>query len=154
MRYLVSHGTCSIGSNLKYNFSGKLKSCFLPSKNGTMKKVFLLNNCGTCQRIMDKLCELPGFERQNIKEQNISAEVLDWLKEKVGGYEVLFSKQAMKYKSLGLKDKKLTELDYCNYILEEYTFLKRPVIIDGEEIWVGNAPKTVEAAKSKLIVDN
>ncbi len=116
-----------------------------------MKKVFLLNNCGTCQRIMGELCELPGFERQNIKEDNIQPEVLDWLKEKVGSYEALFSKQALKYKSLGLKDKNLTEQDYRNYILEEYTFLKRPVIINGEEFWVGNAPKTVEAAKARLV---
>jgi arsenate reductase len=56
----------------------------------------------------------------------------------------------MKYKSLGLKDKNLTEPDYRRYILEEYTFLKRPVIIDGEEVWVGNAPKTIEAAKVAL----
>lgn len=116
-----------------------------------MKKVFLLNNCGTCQRIMGELCELPGFERQNIKEQNIQPNVLDWLKEKVGSYEALFSKQAMKYKEWGLKDKGLTEPDFRRYILEEYTFLKRPVIIDGEEFWVGNAPKTVEAAKRKLV---
>ncbi len=116
-----------------------------------MKKVYLLNNCGTCQRIMGELCELLGFERQNIKEQNISADVLDWLKEKVGSYEALFSRQAMKYKLLGLKDKNLTEPDYRRYILEEYTFLKRPVIIDGEEVWAGNAPKTVEAAKKRLV---
>ncbi|MCC6723819.1 MAG: hypothetical protein IT258_04875 [Saprospiraceae bacterium] len=116
-----------------------------------MKKVYLLNNCGTCQRIMGDLCELPGFERQNIKDQNIEPEVLDWLKEKAGSYEVLFSKQAMKYKSMGLKDKNLTEQDFRNLILEEYTFLRRPVIIDGEEAWFGNAPKTVAAAKEKLV---
>ncbi len=118
-----------------------------------MKKVFLLNNCGTCQRIMGELCELPGFERQNIKEQNIPADVVDWLKEKVGSYEALFSKQAMKYKSLGLKDKALTEQDYRNLILEEYTFLKRPVIIDGEDFWVGNAPKTVASAREKFVAE-
>lgn len=116
-----------------------------------MKKVFLLNNCGTCQRIMGELCELPDFDRQNIKEQNISADDLDWLREKTGSYEALFSRQAMKYKSLGLKNKTLTEQDYRNYILEEYTFLKRPVIVNGEEIWVGNAPKTVADAKEKLV---
>ena len=116
-----------------------------------MKKVFLLNNCGTCQRIMGELCELPGFERQNIKEANISAEDLDWLREKTGSYEALFSKVALKYKSLGLKEKNLTEQDFRQNILEEYTFLKRPVIVNGEEIWVGNAPKTVAAAVAALV---
>lgn len=133
------------------NLAARYQSTQTLKQKITMKKVFLLNNCGTCQRIMGELCELPSFERQNIKEQNIQAEVLDWLKEKVGSYEALFSRQAMKYKSMGLKDKNLTEQDYRNLILEEYTFLKRPVIIDGEEVWVGNAPKTVESAKAKLV---
>ncbi len=131
--------------------SGRQSCLTLPQNRTTMKKVFLLNNCGTCQRIMGELCELPSFERQNIKEANISAEDLDWLREKTGSYEALFSKVALKYKSLGLKDKNLTEPDFRRYILEEYTFLKRPVIIDGEEVWVGNAPKTVESAKEKLL---
>jgi arsenate reductase len=116
-----------------------------------MRKVWHLANCGTCQRIIGELCGLEGFEKQNIKEQNISAEDLDRLRSKVGSYEALFSKQAMKYKEWGLKDKNLTEADFRRYILEEYTFLKRPVIVNGEEIFVGNAPKTVEAAKINIL---
>ena len=56
----------------------------------------------------------------------------------------------MKYKSLGLKDKSLSEEDYKNYILEEYTFLKRPVTIIGDEIFVGNSKKTTEDILTKL----
>ena len=115
-----------------------------------MKKVYCLNSCSTWQRILKDLNGLEGFEKQNIKELNISPEQLDWLREKTGSYEALFSRQALKYKELGLKDKKLAEADYRDLILEEYTFLKRPVIIDGEDIFVGNAPKTVEAAKRKV----
>lgn len=115
-----------------------------------MKKVFHLASCSTCQRIIGELGGLPGFEQQNIKEQNISPEELDWLKEKVGSYEALFSKRAMKYREWGLHEKKLTEADYRRYMLEEYTFLKRPFIIDGEEVFVGNAKKVVEAAKEHL----
>ncbi|HCQ29227.1 MAG TPA: arsenate reductase, partial [Flavobacteriales bacterium] len=57
---------------------------------------------------------------------------------------------ARKYKALGIKDKNLTEDDYKQYILSDYTFLKRPVIIVDDTIFVGNSPKTLEAAK-KLI---
>jgi len=32
------------------------------------------------------------------------------------------------------------------YMLEEYTFLKRPFIINGERVFIGNAKKVVEAA--------
>ena len=62
-----------------------------------------------------------------------------------GSYEALFSRKALKYKEYGLKDKVLTEKDYKKYILEEYTFLKRPVVIDGKKIFVGNDKKTVAA---------
>lgn len=115
-----------------------------------MKKVFHLANCETCQRIIADLGGLQGFEKQNIKEQNISAEELDWLKERVGSYEALFSKNAMKYREWGLNKMQLSEADYRRYMLEEYTFLKRPYIIDGEQVFVGNAKRTVEAAKEYI----
>lgn len=116
-----------------------------------MKKVFHLSTCNTNQRIIKELDGLKDFEHQNIKEKNISAKDLDWLKEKVGSYEALFSRRSMKYRQWGLNEKELTEKDYRKYILEEYTFLKRPFIIDGEEVFIGNAKKTVEAAKVHIL---
>ena len=62
-----------------------------------------------------------------------------------GSYEALFSRRAMKYKELGLKDKKLEEKDYRKYILDEYTFLKRPVVILPGKIFVGSEKKNLEA---------
>ncbi len=62
-------------------------------------------------------------------------------------YESLFSKRARLYKELGLKEKSLSEDDIKNYILEHYTFLKRPVILFDKQIFIGNSKKTVEAAK-------
>ena len=47
---------------------------------------------------------------------------------------------------MGLASQKLTEADYRRLILAEYTFLKRPVMLLGDRIFVGNAPKTVEEA--------
>ena len=63
-----------------------------------------------------------------------------------GSYEALFSKRATLYKEMGLKDENLTEADFKRYILEHYTFLSRPVIIADGKIFVGNSPKTAEAA--------
>ena len=71
------------------------------------------------------------------------------MKELAGSYESLFSRRALKYKSMGLQDKNLTEDDYRTLILSEYTFLKRPVTITGKKIFIGNAPKTVEALKKE-----
>lgn len=115
-----------------------------------MRKVFLLNSCSTCQRILKELGLDDSFELQNIKEQNISGEELDYLKEKVGSFEAIFSRRAMKYRGMGLHEKKLTEADYRKLILEEYTFLKRPVIFFDEQVFVGNAKKVVAAANEAI----
>ena len=112
-------------------------------------KIYHLSNCNTCQRIIKEL-GADKFELQNIKEENIDAKTLDWIAEKVGGYEAIFSKRAMKYRSMGLNEMTLSEMDYRKYMLEEYTFLKRPFVIIGDEVFVGNAKKTVTAAKTAL----
>lgn len=116
-----------------------------------MRKIYHLSTCNTCQRIIKELSlEEMGFEFQDIKEENINAEQLDAVKDKAGSYEALFSKRAMKFRSMGLNQMNLSEADYRRYILEEYTFLKRPVIWVGDEVFVGNAKKTVAAAAEKI----
>ena len=116
-----------------------------------MKKVYHLNSCSTCARLLkDVDFEAAGFELQNIKEQNIEEETVEFLKDKLGSYEAFFSKRAMKYKSLGLKEKNLSDDELKDYILDEYTFLKRPVVIDGDHVFVGNAKKTFEAIKKHV----
>jgi len=114
-----------------------------------MKKVFYLKTCSTCSRIMSEL-DLNGFEQVEIKSQGISKSDIEAMKALSGSYESLFSKRAMKYKSLGLKDKNLSEEEIRDYITEEYTFLKRPVFIVEDEIFVGNAKKTINSLKEKL----
>ncbi|MBI1836779.1 MAG: hypothetical protein HYR91_05885 [Flavobacteriia bacterium] len=111
-----------------------------------MKKIYHLSTCSTCQKIIKELSPSEDTIFQDIKTENIDAKTLDWLKEKVGSYEALFSKRAIKFRSLGLNEMQLTEADYKKYLLEEYTFLKRPFIINGENIFIGNAKKEVEAA--------
>jgi arsenate reductase len=91
-----------------------------------------------------------SFEQQDIKHEAITSEQLDEMKALAGNYEALFSRVARKYKSMGLKDKKLEESDYRQLILEEYTFLKRPVFIIDQEIFIGNSKKVVAAIKEKL----
>ncbi len=116
-----------------------------------MKKVFYLKTCDTCKRIMNEVGAFNGeFELQNIKENPISVQDLDALKSKVGSYEQLFNKQSKKYKELDLKSKVLSETDIKNLILDEYTFLKRPVFVFENDIFVGNAKSTIEALKIKL----
>lgn len=116
-----------------------------------MKKIYHLGNCTTCQRIIKDLGITESeFEFQNIKEQSITAEQLDQMKEMSGSYESLFSRRAMKFRAWGLNEKRLGENDYRKYILEEYTFLKRPVIIVNDKIFVGNTKKEIERAAASI----
>ncbi|MFL5752797.1 MAG: arsenate reductase family protein [Bacteroidia bacterium] len=116
-----------------------------------MKKIYYLSSCDTCARIIKELgLKEKGFTFQDIKTEKITPGQLDEMVQLAGSHEALFSRVALKYKSLGLKDKKLREKDYRKYILEEYTFLKRPVIIKGKQIFIGNSKSTVEAAKATL----
>lgn len=102
-----------------------------------MKRIYYLSSCDTCRRMMKELNSFHEYELIDIKSNNIDAKTLDSLKEKVGSYEALFSKRAIKYKTLGMKDKNLSDQEFRQLILDEYTFLKRPVLIDGDKVVVG-----------------
>lgn len=111
-----------------------------------MKKIYHLSSCNTCQKILKQLQIDDSVEVIDIKQENIDANTLDAIKEKVGSYEALFSKRALKYRSMGLNERDLSEKEYRQYMLEEYTFLKRPFILTNDEVFIGNSKKTVEAA--------
>ena len=116
-----------------------------------MKKIYHLANCGTCQNIIKELSPLPKVtELQDIKTSAITEEQLTEMHALAGSYEALFSRRALKYRALGLNEKTLSEKEYKKYILQEYTFLKRPVMVFNEQIFIGNAPKTVAAAQAFL----
>lgn len=97
-------------------------------------------------RILKEINPGSDVELQDIKKEGIDEKTLDWLKEKVGSYEALFSKKAMKYRSMGLNKMELSEADFKKYMLEEYTFLKRPFMINEEEVFIGNSKKVVAEA--------
>ena len=116
-----------------------------------MKKIYHLANCTTSQAIIkDTQIDRKGFQMQDIKFEKITPAQLDEMKNMAGSYEALFSRRALKYKEMGLKDKKLEEKDYRKYILEEYTFLKRPVVIIDDMIFIGSEKKNVEALKKAV----
>lgn len=114
------------------------------------KKIYHLSTCNTCQRVIAELGGGAGFELQDIKTDPITPAQLEELYERVGSYEALFSRRARKFRAQGLHEQQLTEADYRRLILGEYTFLNRPVIILGEEVFVGSARKNVEAIKAKI----
>lgn len=116
-----------------------------------MNKIYYLSSCDTCKRIISELeLKEKGFVFQDIKTEKITPAQLEEMKKVVGSYEALFSRIARKYKEFGLASKQLTETDYRNFILEEYTFLKRPVIFIGKKVFVGNTKNVIAEAKAAL----
>ena len=115
-----------------------------------MKKIYYLSTCDTCKRILKELDPPSSFILQDIKTDTITEEQLEEMQNITGSYEDLFSRRARLYKEKNLKNEELLEEDYKNLILEHYTFLKRPVIINNDEIYIGNSKKTVAAAKQSL----
>ena len=78
----------------------------------------------------------------------MTAAQLGEMEQMAGSYEALFSRVALKYKTLDPKPS--SEKEYRKLILEEYTFLKRPVIISGKKIFIGNSKSNVQAAKEEI----
>jgi arsenate reductase len=116
-----------------------------------MRKVYYLSTCSTSKRIIDTLdLRDKDFDFQDIKFEAVTKEQLAAMHAMAGSYEALFSKIARKYKALGLKDANLQEDHYKNYILDEYTFLKRPVVIIDDQIFIGSSKANVEKLAAAL----
>lgn len=114
-----------------------------------MKHIFYLSTCDTCKRILAQW-NTDGCTLQDIKTEPMTAAQVDQMIALAGSADDLFSKRARKYKELGLKDKNLSEADIRQLIIDEYTFLKRPVLVLDEQIFIGNSKKVVDAAAAAL----
>ena len=101
-------------------------------------------------RILKELNLSSNFVLQDIKEHDITVKQLEEMQNLSGSYESLFSKRAKLYKEMDLMNQSLIEKDYKHYILHHYTFLKRPVIIIENHIFIGNSKKAVNKAKQFL----
>jgi arsenate reductase len=99
-------------------------------------------------RIIKELNLPSDFIFQDIKEEEITVAQLEEMHKISGSYESLFSKRAKLYKEMDLKNQNLEERDYKHYILDHYTFLKRPVVIIDNQIFIGNSQKTIKEAKA------
>ena len=114
-----------------------------------MKRIFYLSTCDTCKRILNSW-NIEGISLQDIKTVPMTPLQVDAMIAQAGSAELLFSKRAHKYKELELKERNLSEEDIRGLILSEYTFLKRPVLVFEDQIFIGNSTKVVDAARNFL----
>lgn len=113
-------------------------------------KAYYLSTCSTCKRILNEV-ELPKDALLiDIKKSPLSENQLDELYQHTKSYEALFNKRAQLYRKRELNKKDLSETDYKNLLLEHYSFLKRPVFVDQQNIFVGNSKSTIQGLKSYL----
>ena len=111
---------------------------------------YYLKTCDTCKRII-KTLQLPDSIKQiNIKENPITPEQLDMLFSKTKSYSALLNSRAQLLKKRRIKAAEVSEKKSKALILEHYSFLKRPVLIYQDEIFIGNAAVTIEAAQIAL----
>ena len=108
-----------------------------------MKKVFYLKTCSTCSRILKEL-DLQNWELREIKSLPITEAELAEMFVLSNSYESLFSKKSTQIKERNIDVKSLKEEDFRKLILEDYRFLKRPVFISENEIFVGSDKLNLE----------
>lgn len=114
-----------------------------------MKKVLYLSTCNTCQRIISEV-NTEGFDLQDTKKTPASKNDIEFLREHVDSYEALINRRAQLWQKRGLKNQNLTENDYKALLLEHYSFIKRPIFIDDNQVFIGNSKKVIAALKEHL----
>ncbi len=88
--------------------------------------------------------DLSDWELREIKTKSVSEEELQAMFQRTKSYESLFSRRSTQIKIENIDLKSLSEKDFKNLILKHYSFLKRPVFLTENEIFVGNDKKNVE----------
>lgn len=108
-----------------------------------MNTIYYIASCDTCRKIIKSLPKNSSLVFRDIKQNALTESEIDTMFTLSGSYEKLFSKKAQLYKSMGLKDKNLSEDDYKRYLLEHYTFLARPVFLISNQIFVGSSQQNI-----------
>ena len=108
-----------------------------------MNKIYYLASCDTCRKIIKTLPKGNDLVFRDIKQNPITEEELEEMYQFSGSYEALFSKKAVLYKSMDLKNEALTEADFKKLILEHYTFLSRPVFVINAGVYIGNSQQNM-----------
>ena len=96
--------------------------------------------------------ELPldRFELQDIKKEPLTADQLHTLYQETKSYEALINKRSQQFKIRNIDKSTLQEEDYKNLLLDHYAFLKRPVIIFDDQVFIGNSKKTITEAQQAI----
>jgi arsenate reductase len=92
---------------------------------------YWLPDCSTCKKAKNHIERhgIRDYELRDIKENPLSRAEVENLAKKLGGADELFSRRAVKYRELKLNERTLSNGEMLDLMTEEYTFLKRPVLV-------------------------
>ena len=101
-------------------------------------KVYGIKNCDTVKKAIVYLNERDiDYEFVDFRKNPISQQVLKKMVESVG-WELLINKRSTTYRSLSEEEK--SNINY-DLVLKLPTLIKRPVLVQGENIMVGFSEK-------------
>lgn len=110
-------------------------------------RVYGLPHCSTCRKALDYLAgrgvEVEEF--RDIKANPLSEPEVRELAAAAGGVDALFSRRARKYRALGLHERELSEAEMLRHMMDEYTFVTRPVVACDDRAVAGFAPRRLDA---------
>ncbi|MBN2745029.1 arsenate reductase-like glutaredoxin family protein [Breznakibacter xylanolyticus] len=119
-----------------------------------MKHIFHLSTCSSCRRIIRDIAPNEEFTLQNIKDESVTPEQLDYLAGLSGSYQALFNRQARKYREMELYKRELSESEIRQLILDEYTFLKRPIFVLDSQLFICKNKESINRLKNLLQYKN
>jgi len=92
---------------------------------------YWLPDCSTCKKAKNHIERhgIRDYELRDIKENPLSRAEIEALAGMLGGADELFSRRAVKYREMKLNERELSEKDMLDLMADEYTFLKRPILV-------------------------
>ena len=109
-------------------------------------EMYWLPHCTTCQKAANYLQNkgLVLDATHDVKAQPLTREQVARLADLVGGAAVLFSRRAIKYRTLKLAERELSDADLLDLMTQEYTFIRRPVLVRGARAIAGFTPQSYD----------
>ena len=110
------------------------------------KKFIYLSTCDTCRKIMKEVGLTEDYVLHDLKKTPLDESTLKYLLKYYEASE-LVNRRSRKIKELGIDLANLSDAELKNWLLKEYTFIKRPIAIDDKNVFVGNSKAVREALK-------
>ncbi len=88
--------------------------------------------------------DLTDWSFREIKSEPVTEKELAEMYRLTNSYEALFSRKSTQIKARNIDVKSLKENDFKKLLLDHYSFLKRPVFITDDQIFVGNEKANLE----------